>query len=36
MRDDCRKVGALLCMIEASDPIAHFPLARALSGGTGL
>jgi len=36
MRDDCRKVSALLCMIEASDPIAHFPLARALSGGTGL
>jgi riboflavin kinase / FMN adenylyltransferase len=36
MGDDCRKAGALLCMIEASDPIAHFPLARALSGGTGL
>ena len=27
---------ARFCMIEASDPIAHFPLARALSGGTGL
>ena len=36
MQADCRKAGALLCMIEASDPIVHFPLARALAGGTGL
>ena len=36
MQSDCRKAQALLMMCEASDPIAHFPLARALSGGTGL
>jgi riboflavin kinase/FMN adenylyltransferase len=36
MRDDCRKAQALLMMCEASDPITHFPLARALSSSTGL
>jgi riboflavin kinase / FMN adenylyltransferase len=36
MRVDCRKAEALLIMCEVSDPIARFPLARALSGGTGL
>jgi len=36
MREDIRKAQALLMMCEMSDPIAHFPLARALSGGTGL
>ncbi|MGH8732643.1 MAG: bifunctional riboflavin kinase/FAD synthetase [Burkholderiales bacterium] len=36
MREDIRKAQALLMMCEMSDPIAHYPLARALSGSTGL
>lgn len=36
IREDIRKAQALLMMCEASDPIAHYPLARALSGSTGL
>ena len=36
MREDIRKAQALLMMCEMSDPIAHYPLARALTGSTGL
>jgi riboflavin kinase/FMN adenylyltransferase len=36
MHEDCRKAQALLMMCDLSDPIAHFPLARALAAGTGL
>ena len=36
MREDIRKAQALLMMCEMSDPIAHYPLARALSASTGL
>jgi hypothetical protein len=36
MRADIRKAQALLMMCEMSDPIAHYPLARALTGSTGL
>ena len=36
MRDDCRKAQALLMVCDLSDPIAHFPLARALATGTRL
>jgi riboflavin kinase / FMN adenylyltransferase len=36
MREDIRKAQALLMMCEMSDPIAHYPLARALSSSTGL
>ena len=34
MREDIRKAQALRTTCEMSDPIAHFPLARALPGGT--
>jgi riboflavin kinase/FMN adenylyltransferase len=36
IREDIRKAQALLMMCEVSDPIAHYPLARALAGSTGL
>jgi hypothetical protein len=36
MREDIRKVQALLMVCEMTDPIAHYPLARALTGSTGL
>ena len=36
MHEDIRKAQALLMMCEMSDPIAHYPLARALSASTGL
>jgi riboflavin kinase/FMN adenylyltransferase len=36
MRDDCRKAQALLMVCDLSDPISHFPLARALATGTRL
>ena len=36
MREDIRKAQALLMVCEMSDPIAHYPLARALTGSTGL
>ena len=36
IQEDIRKAQALLMMCEMSDPIAHYPLARALSGSTGL
>jgi riboflavin kinase/FMN adenylyltransferase len=36
MREDCRKAQALLMVSDLSDPVAQFPLARALAGGTGL
>jgi riboflavin kinase/FMN adenylyltransferase len=36
MRHDCAQVRGLLTMLAGGDPMARYPLGRALSGGTGL